>query len=140
MLHLMRDQPDILPFSLEIRPGQPVFEQLVYAVRKAVISGLIQPGSRFPSVRTLSRELRIHPNTAQKALSVLVNEGLLDVHPGIGTVVSRQQPVPTPQSLGLLAENVERLIVEARKAGVSLEDLTRFLNDQWKQLSQPEKP
>jgi DNA-binding transcriptional regulator YhcF (GntR family) len=136
----MRESPDLLPFSLEIRPGQPVFEQLVYAVRKAVISGLIKPGDRFPSVRTLSRELRIHPNTAQKALSALVSEGLLDVHPGVGTVVRHRQPAPNPQSLQLLTENVERLIVDAKKAGVSLEDLSRFLNDQWKQLSHPEKP
>ena len=136
----MRDAPEFLPFSLEIRPGLPVFEQLAYAVRKAAISGLIKPGDRFPSVRALSRELRIHPNTVQKAISALVSEGLLDVHPGVGTVVSRRQPAPNPQSLALLTENVERLIVEAKKAGISLEDLSRFLNDQWKQLSQPEKP
>lgn len=136
----MKHSADILPFVLEIRPGQPVFEQLVYAVRKAAIAGLIKPGDRFPSVRTLSRELRIHPNTAQKALSALVSEGLLDVHPGIGTVVSRRQPEPTTQSLQLLTENVERLIVEAKKAGVSLEELTHFLNQQWKQLTPPEKP
>ena len=135
MLHLMHHNAELLPFSLEIRPGQPVFEQLVYAVRKAAVSGLIKTGDRFPSVRTLSRELRIHPNTVQKAITVLVNEGMLDVHPGIGTVVSKRSLAPTRESLSQLKENLERLVVEARKAGMSLEDLQKQLTEQWNQLS-----
>lgn len=131
----MHRNEELLPFSLEIRPGQPVFEQLAYAVRKAAVSGLIKSGDRFPSVRTISRELRIHPNTVQKAITVLVNEGLLDVHPGIGTVVSKRSPAPTMESLSQLKENLERLVVEARKAGMSLEDLQKQLTEQWNQLS-----
>lgn len=135
MLHLMHRNEDLLPFALEIRPGQPVFEQLVYAVRKAAVSGMIESGDRFPSVRAISRELRIHPNTVQKAITVLVNEGLLDVHPGIGTVVSKRELLPTPESISQLKEDLERLVVEARKAGMQLEDLQRQLTDQWNQLS-----
>ena len=134
---MSRPGPDILPFSLEIRPGAPVFEQLIYAVRKAAAAGLIRPGDPFPSVRTIGRELRIHPNTVQKALSVLVQEGLLEVHPGIGTVVAIR-PLPAPdQTRQLLAEDIERLIVEARSAGLSLEDLKRLVTEQWKKLSPP---
>jgi Predicted transcriptional regulators len=134
---MSRPGPDILPFALEIRPGVPVFEQLIYAVRKAAAAGLIRPGDPFPSVRTIGRELRIHPNTVQKALSVLVQEGLLEVHPGIGTVVAIR-PLPAPdQTRQLLAEDIERLIVEARSAGLSLEDLKRLLTEQWKKLSPP---
>jgi GntR family transcriptional regulator len=131
----MRHSEELLPFSLEIRPGQPVFEQLAYAVRKAVVSGLIKTGDRFPSVRTISRELRIHPNTVQKAITVLVNEGLLDVHPGIGTVVSKRNPSLTEEGLSELKENLERLVVEARKAGMQLEDLQKQLTEQWNQLT-----
>lgn len=135
MLHIMQGRKEILPFSVEIRPGTPVFEQLAYAVRKAVISGLIKSGDRFPSVRTMSRELLIHPNTVQKAVTVLVNEGLLDVHPGIGTVVGRIRQPSTRQSVKLLSERVEHLIVEAKKTGVSIEDLQRFVTEQWNRLS-----
>lgn len=135
MLHIMHRNEELLPFPLEIRPGQPVFEQLAYAVRKAAVSGLIKTGDRFPSVRTISRELRIHPNTVQKAITVLVNEGLLDVHPGIGTVVSSRKLLPTPESISQLNDDLERLVVEARKAGMQLEDLQRQLSEQWNHLS-----
>ena len=45
-------------------------------------------GIAFPSVRALSKELKINPNTAHKIVAHLVNEGLLETRPGIGTVVA----------------------------------------------------
>jgi GntR family transcriptional regulator len=123
-----------LPFRLELKAGQPVFEQLVYAVRKAVVAGLLRPGMRFPSVRRVSQELRIHPNTAQKALAVLVQEGLLEVHPGIGTVVAANPP-PSAARAGATEEEVERLVVQARRQGLTLDELRRLVERQWRRLS-----
>ena len=78
----------MLPFSLALRPGEPVVDQVVYAVTRAVVSGQLRPGDRFPSVRTLSQELKVNPNTAQRIVALLVEAGLLAVEPGIGTVVT----------------------------------------------------
>ena len=47
----------MLPFRVEIKTGLPVYEQVVYAAKKAVISGQMRPGEPFPSVRTLSKAL-----------------------------------------------------------------------------------
>ena len=62
----------MLPFSLALRPGDPVVDQVVYAVTRAVVSGQLRPGDRFPSVRTLSQELKVNPNTAQRIVALLV--------------------------------------------------------------------
>ena len=51
----------MLPFHVNLKTGSPVSEQIVYAVKKAIISGLMRAGDKFPSVRTLSQELRINP-------------------------------------------------------------------------------
>jgi DNA-binding transcriptional MocR family regulator len=53
-----------------------------------MVSGQLRPGDPFPSVRALSKELKINPNTAHKIVAHLVNEGLLETRPGIGTVVA----------------------------------------------------
>ena len=135
MLHLAMRKDELLPFPLEIRAGLPVFEQLVYAVEKAVISGLLKEGDRFPSVRAVSRELRIHPNTVQKAISALVGEGLLEVHPGIGTVVSTRLGAGSGGGVKLLKEEIERLVVEAKKRRIRIEDLQRSVAEQWERLS-----
>ena len=48
----------MLPFSIDIRPGLPIAEQVLFAVKKAVVTGQMRPGDKFPSVRLLSQELR----------------------------------------------------------------------------------
>lgn len=125
----------VIPFVVEFKPGVPVSRQVVYAVEKAVIQGALRPGDKFPSVRTLSQELKINPNTAHKVIAELVQEGLLEVHPGIGTVVS-QAHHPTPkQRTELLGGEIERLVVEAKKFRLSLAEVQKALEQHWKKLS-----
>ena len=124
----------MLPFSVQFQPGLPPYEQLVYAVKKAIVSGQLQPGDRFPAVRTLSHELRIHPNTAHKAVVVLTNEGLLQVHSGVGTVVAGPPQASREQRSELLGAEIERLVVEARALGLPLDDVLEAVRKHWKKL------
>src|SRR6516165_740988 len=79
----------VIPFRVHFRPGVSLYEQVVYAAKKAMISGQMRPGDSFPSVRNLSKELKINANTAHKVVANLVAEGLLETRPGIGTVVAK---------------------------------------------------
>lgn len=56
----------MLSFPVELKPGLPITEQVLFAVKKGVVAGQLKPGEPFPSVRVLSQELRINPNTAHK--------------------------------------------------------------------------
>ncbi len=125
----------MLPFSVELRSGPPVFEQVVYAVKKAAISGVLRPGDRFPSVRILSQELRINPNTAHKAVAALVAENILEVRPGIGTVVGAIPAATGRQRGALLGGEVERLVVEAKKLRLEIDDVRRAVEEHWDRLS-----
>jgi len=125
----------MLPFAVELTTGSPVSEQLLYAVEKAVIAGHLKCGDRFPSVRTLSQELRINPNTAHKVVAALLSQGLLEVKPGIGTIVGKNQKSTPQQRSGLLGKDVERLVVEAKKLRLTLEDLTHAVESHWNQLT-----
>src|SRR6266853_1153641 len=77
----------LLRFNL--RPGQSIFDQVVYAAKKAFISGEFSPGQAFPSVRTLAAELKIHPNTAHRVIQHLIQERWLEARPGVGTTVAK---------------------------------------------------
>jgi GntR family transcriptional regulator len=127
----------VLPFSLVLRSGLSVHEQVVFAVKKASVAGQLRPGDSFPSVRTLSQELRINPNTAHKAVATLVGEGLLEVKPGIGTVVARAPAATRAQRRTLLREEVERLVVEARKLSLDVDEVLDAVRDQWRRLDGP---
>ena len=130
----------MLPFPVVLKSGSPVSDQLVYAVEKAVISGQLQPGDKFPSVRVISQELRINPNTAHKVVAVLVGQGLLEVNPGIGTVVGKQPKATSKQRSELLGDDVEHLVVEAKKLQLELEDLTDAVESHWNNLTLPTCP
>jgi len=128
----------MLPFQLQFKTGAPAYEQVVYAVKKAIISGGLKPGDRFPSVRTLSQELRINPNTAHKVVAALVGEKLLEVKPGIGTIVADAQRSTRQQRSELLGGDVERVVVEARKLQLDLEDVVQAIKQHWNRLGQEE--
>ncbi len=67
----------MLPFSIALKPGEPVHEQILSAVREALLSGQLRDGDRFPSARALAQELRISPSAAGKVVSRLRDDGLL---------------------------------------------------------------
>ena len=122
----------MLPFSITLRPGRALHDQVVFAVTKAVITGQLQPGDRFPSVRTLSQELKINPNTAQKVLTTLVERGLLEARPGIGTTVAAWRPASGAGRKAALADQIDRLVVEAKRLGLEVSDVIDAIRREWK--------
>lgn len=125
----------MLPFEVQHQPGSPVSEQLVYAVKKAVAQGRLKPGDAFPSVRALSRELRINPNTAQKAVAQLTQAGILEIRPGIGTRVREQAAVSPGEIASILDEPLEALAIEAKRLGLTQEQLEARLRKTWNNLN-----
>ncbi|MCC5849614.1 MAG: GntR family transcriptional regulator [Verrucomicrobia bacterium] len=113
----------MLPFSISFKPGIPPCDQLVDAVRKAVATGDLAHNTLFPSVRVLSRELKISPTTVHKAVSQLKQEGLLLGYPGVGMVVSARKATGLDHRLMLLQPFAETLAREARELNVSGEEL-----------------
>lgn len=124
----------VIPFRVQFRPGLSLYEQVVYAAKKAIIADQMRPGDPFPSVRTLSRELKINPNTAHKVIMHLVNTGLLETRPGIGTVVAELPESSRAERTELLGRQIEELVVEARKLGITLETLAASMESHWKRL------
>ena len=124
----------MIPFRVDFRPGISLYEQVVYAAKKAMISGQLRPGDPFPSVRVLSKELKINPNTAHKVVMHLAAEGLLETRPGIGTVVAELPEARKIERMQLLGHEIEQLAVEAKKLGVPLEEVVASLSEHWRKL------
>jgi len=130
----MGNNTHVIPFQVVFRPGSSLYEQVVYAAKKALISGRLRPGDAFPSVRALSTALKINPNTAHKVVTHLLNAGLLEVMPGTGTVVAPLPESTAAERAHLLEDQLEQLAVEAKKLGMELEDVTTALARHWKRL------
>lgn len=125
----------MIPFRVQFRPGVSLSDQVVYAATKAIISGHLRPGDSFPSVRTLSKELKINPNTAHKVITLLISAGLLETRPGIGTVVAAIPQSSSAERTQLLGREIEELVVDAKRLGIDLLDVFESITDHWKRLS-----
>jgi GntR family transcriptional regulator len=124
-------------FGLTLRPGQSIFDQVVFAATRAFISGEFQPGQSFPSVRVLATELKIHPNTAHKIVQYLVQERWLEVVPGVGTVVAQAPEARAGDKKRLLKQEVEQLVVGAKRVGLGLDQVVQAITAQWEKLDRP---
>jgi GntR family transcriptional regulator len=125
----------VTEFTLNLESGSSISDQAVYAAKKALVSGQMRPGESFPSVRSLSQTLKINPNTAHKIIARLTAEGLLEVKPGIGTIVAEPPAGNAASRSNLLKNDLERIVVEARHLGIRLDDLTAALSYHWTRLS-----
>ena len=124
----------MLPFSIELKPGLPIAEQVIFAVKKAVVTGQLKPGQPFPSVRTVSQELRINPNTAHKIVAALVAQGVLLTTPAVGSVVAERAAGDRQERADLLGGELEHVVVQAKNLGLTLDEVQTGLAAHWKKL------
>lgn len=125
----------MLPFSIHFQDGVPVSDQILWAVRKAVLTGQLREGDAFPSVRAMSQELKISPTTAHKVVSQLKSAGYLASRPGIGMVVTRPSLPERAERLDLIEPACRDLIEQARELNLTPDDLVEVLRRQ-----SPEQP
>jgi GntR family transcriptional regulator len=129
----------VIPFRVHFRPGVSLYEQVVYAGKKAIISGQLRPGDPFPSVRALSKDLKINPNTAHKVVTRLVSDGLLEARAGLGTVVAEMRGSSNTERMQLLGYEIEQLVVEAKKLGISVQEVVESITTHWQKLSSEDR-
>jgi GntR family transcriptional regulator len=125
-------------FRLRLEPGQSIFDQVVYGAIRSFVAGEYRPGQPFPSVRSLAAELKIHPNTAHKVVQYLIQQRYLESHPGIGTVVAELPQAQAGEKQRLLRNEVEQLVVEAKRLGLQLDQVVEAVRTQWEKLDSAE--
>lgn len=76
---------------LDYRDNRPIYEQVRDGLRKLMVTGVLAPGDKLPSVRALAVDLAINPNTIQRAYAQLEAEGYIVSVSGKGTFVAEQQ-------------------------------------------------
>ena len=131
----MRNSTHVIPFKVQFRTGISLFDQIVYASKKAMVSGQLRQGDCFPSVRLLSKELKVNPNTAAKVVAHLVSEGLLESRPGIGTIVSHLPDSTLSERTQLLGHEIESVVVEAMRLGIGLDETLNAVSAHWRRFS-----
>jgi GntR family transcriptional regulator len=122
MLHLTISQGD----------GISIYLQLIRQIKALIASGRLKPDGEMPSVRQLSEQLVINPNTVVRAYRELELEGLVYKRRGAGTFVAAQvTPYSDEVCRRILGERIDTLIVEAVNLGYGEEEVIELFREHW---------
>lgn len=116
-------------FELDLRSRAPIYEQLVDKIIELIINNVLKPDEQLPSVRILSSELTINPNTIQKAYRELEYRGYIYSLPGKGSFVKPTVSEDNSARLQSLENELSRIISEMLYLGMHPDEiLTRTKN------------
>lgn len=124
--------------TVTVETDSPVrpFEQLRAQLADAIRTGAIEPGAPLPTVRQLSNDLGIAPNTVAKAYRALDAEGLVETDGRRGTRVIDGAQLSDQQRSKLLLTAAQRYLTEVRRLGLTHTDA----RDQLAQLGPTDEP
>src|SRR5438034_3790706 len=124
-----------MEFRIEPASRTPIYRQLVAQIREAVARSRLKPEERLPSVRDLSRQLVINPNTVARVYTELEREGVLNTRRGLGVFVAAPRVELTKRARdSRLSELINPLLTEAVHLGFTADEVTRMVGDAVKQF------
>ena len=97
--------------NMEFKAALPIYLQVKMMIKRDIVTGDLQPGSRMPSVRDMALQFTINPNTVSRVYRELEQEGICFTRRGMGTFVTEEK------------EKVEQLREE-----MAQELISQFLN------------
>lgn len=125
----------MLTLRIDPSSAEPLYEQVVFAVKSAVARGAAQPGERLPSVRELARELAINPNTVVRAYELLERDGVIVRRQGAGCFLTgKSSDRAVAERRKQLQELLQRAATEAHHLGFAADDIRKALEQALERL------
>ena len=109
---------------------EPVFIQIVNRLRGDVICGVYASDEQFPSVRQMASVAGVNPNTMQKALSILEEEGVLYSKGTVGRFVTSDESILLDAKEKMRRNMVKEMLAEARTLGITERELIKYLEEE----------
>ena len=108
---------------------RPIYIQLVEKLRLEIVSNKLKSGERIPSVRELALEARVNPNTMQKALAELENEGLIYTERTNGKIVTTNKELIEKIKKQLAEEKVNNYLQDMKNIGINYKEAINYLQE-----------
>ena len=115
--------------TINYSDARPIYEKVKDSLRQLMLSGVLPPDSRLPSVRELAMQLSINPNTIQRAYRELEQEGSIVSVPGKGSFVAAGGAGRAAKEAEL-REKLAALVQEFDALGVSREALVSMIKEE----------
>ena len=116
--------------SWKFNQTEAVFIQIARRLKSEIVSGQYPPGAQIPPVRILAAEAAVNPNTVQKALTYLEDEGLIFASGTVGRFVTEDKKIIALAANKMRRETVRNLLGEARALGITRDELIQYLTEE----------
>lgn len=103
--------------SWDLKSDRPIYSQLIEQIEIKICSGIFAPGSKLPSVRELAQEASVNPNTMQRALSKLEEDGLLYTNRTSGRFVTEDAKMIQQAKQKLAQEQISEFLEKMKSLG-----------------------
>lgn len=110
---------------LDYRDSRPIYEQVKDSLRRLMVTGVLAPGDKLPSVRAMASQLSINPNTIQRAYAELESEGYVVSVTGKGSFVAEGES-PNDARRQELTGKLKPIFEELRNLGMTAEELLQL--------------
>jgi GntR family transcriptional regulator len=120
-----------VPFtiSVDLKSGVPIYRQIIDQVKSAIATGTVGPGDRLPTVRQLSVDLSVNPNTVSRAYNELELTGLVETQQGSGTFIgSKRVERDEVERRRILDQISQEFLSRASSHGFTLDDILESLS------------
>jgi GntR family transcriptional regulator len=116
---------------IESANGLAIYDQIVRQVKFAVAGEALQAGDLVPSVRELSRDLAVNPNTVARAYRELQAQGILAPLRGTGLEITPHAAKHCCQErLNLIRDRLRSVLLEARRSRLEVDEIRTLIDEE----------
>ena len=109
---------------------RPVYQQIMAAIRGAILKGELPPGGKVPSVRDLAAQAQVNPNTMQRALTELERDGLVYSQRTTGRFVTEDQAMIASAKRSLAERHIQAFLEAMTHLGYGREEILTLLRQE----------
>ena len=106
---------------------RPIYIQLVEQLKEYIVSGKFKAGEKLPSVRDFAMQIKVNPNTVQKALAEIENQRLIYTERTNGKFVTENEELIENVKKELANQKVQKYFQDMNKLGINKQDAITYL-------------
>ncbi len=107
--------------------NRPIYQQIIDEIELRVLNGTYEQGMRLPSVRDLAMTAAVNPNTMQRALSELENQGLITTQRNTGRTVTTDEAAIQHARAAKADELAETFLLQMKALGLTKKEVLERL-------------
>ena len=118
---------------MKFNDNLPIYIQIIDYLKRKIVTNELKEGEKLPSVRELSTEMKVNPNTIQRSYQELERENLVFTQRGMGTFVTEDKNTIKKLKKNMASNVINNFVKDMKSLGYSLEDMIDLINENVKE-------